>query len=109
MTPLKIIQTALKDGVSISPDGTGNIKLSGNQAMVDKWLPTIKENKTAILAVLSSNKDDSTPEVCKGCHRFDAVVIKGVDVPGCLYQITDGEWSEGWKRLPLDIKWCIIH
>jgi hypothetical protein len=27
-------------------------------------------------------------------------------VPGCLVQISEGEWREGWKRLPEDMIIC---
>ena len=49
------------------------------------------------------------PNPCRGCRRLEIIEIMGKRVPGCLYQITEGEWGEGWKRLPEDLTTCIHH
>jgi len=110
MTSTEIIQRALADGVFIAVDGTESLKLIGDQAMVSKWLPEIRKNKDALLAVLSSRQDkiESAPAVCRNCPRLEAVEIQGERVLGCLYQAT-GEFSEGWRRLPADLRKCIFH
>jgi hypothetical protein len=46
--------------------------------------------------------------ICQSCNRLDLVEIMGADVPGCLYD-AGGDYPDGWKRLPLDMKRCIIH
>jgi hypothetical protein len=106
MNPPEIIQQALIDGVSISTDGAGKIELTGDQTMVDKWIPAIRENKVALLAALAPRKDSAgSPPPCQGCTRLDIVDIMGMAVPGCLYLAT-GEFFDGWRRLPMDLTKC---
>jgi len=79
--------------------------------MVSKWLPEIRKNKNALLAALSPRQDKTeiTPPPCRDCRRLDIIEIMGEHVPGCLYRITEGEWEEGWKRLPEDLEICTHH
>jgi hypothetical protein len=111
MTSTEIIEQALADGVIVSKNGEGELKLEGDQAMVTKWLPTIRNNKNSILAALSpgENKIDNTPPPCRDCRRLEILEIMGSPVPGCLYPISEGEWRQGWKRLPEDLRICIHH
>jgi hypothetical protein len=50
----------------------------------------------------------NTPAPCRNCKRLEVINIMGLDIPGCLYD-APGEYSESWKRLPIDLKKCIIH
>lgn len=52
MNPAEIIEQATADGVILARSPTGTIKATGNQSVVDKWLPTIRNNKTEILCEL---------------------------------------------------------
>ena len=52
MTPAEIIEQATAEGVILARLPTGTIKASGDQSAVDKWLPTIRNNKTGILCEL---------------------------------------------------------
>lgn len=54
MTPFAIIERATADGVSIALATSGKLKASGTRAAVDKWLPAIRANKPAIIAVLKT-------------------------------------------------------
>lgn len=105
MSTTEMIQQALEDGVIIATDGTGNIKLIGDQTTVDRWLPTIRENKPAILAALTPRQ---TPTPCKGCTRLEAVEILGEFINGCLY-VAPGLYPDGWRRLPADLTKCLFH
>lgn len=52
MTPASILQQATAGGVSLALSADGKIKATGDQSAVDKWLPTIRNNKTGILCEL---------------------------------------------------------
>ena len=65
MTPVDTLHNALMDGVSIAPDGIGNIKLIGDEESVSKWLPMVRKNKVAILAILSPRRDYIYPAPCR--------------------------------------------
>ena len=107
MNVTEIIQQALSDGVTVAADGAGTLKLVGEQAMVDRWLPTIRENKIDILAALVPRRDSaSPPTVCQVCTRLEVVKILSRPVPGCLYTAT-GEYTDGWKRLSVNLMKCL--
>lgn len=50
MTLTAIIQHAAADGVQLSLTPAGSIKVSGDQAAVTRWLPTIRAHKPDIIA-----------------------------------------------------------
>ena len=52
MNPAEIIEQATAEGVILALSPTGTIKANGDQSAVDKWLPTIRNNKTGILCEL---------------------------------------------------------
>ncbi len=52
MTPTMIIESAAQGGVKLTLSATGNIKASGNSAVVAAWLPVLREHKTAIVRKL---------------------------------------------------------
>ena len=52
MTPVEIIEQATADGVNLALSPTGTITATGDQSAVDKWLPTIRDNKPSILCEL---------------------------------------------------------
>lgn len=52
MNTAEIIEQATADGVILALSPTGTIRATGNQSVVDKWLPTIRNNKTDILCEL---------------------------------------------------------
>ena len=49
MNPAEIIEQAAADGVTLALSPTGTIKAIGDQSVVGKWLPTIRNNKADIL------------------------------------------------------------
>ena len=49
MTPAEIIEFVAEEGVVLAISTTGHIKATGDQAVIDKWLPTIRNNKADIL------------------------------------------------------------
>jgi hypothetical protein len=49
MTPEEILERAMVAGVSVALSSTGTVRVTGDQAAVDRWLPTIREHKPNIL------------------------------------------------------------
>ena len=52
MNPAEIIEQATAEGVILALSPAGTIKATGDQSAVDKWVPTIRNNKTGILCEL---------------------------------------------------------
>jgi hypothetical protein len=49
MSPMEIIEQATVEGVTLSFSPAGKLTAIGEQTAVDKWLPTIRDNKPSIL------------------------------------------------------------
>jgi hypothetical protein len=49
MTPGEIIEMATEDGVILALTTDGNVKATGDQAAVAKWLPALREYKADIV------------------------------------------------------------
>lgn len=111
MKPDKILSQARRDGVIISTDGVGKIKLAGNQAAVETWLPVVVENKQALLKLIKEDREKLSivPALCRNCKQFGTIIFLGERISGCVRQLEDGPWLEEWKRLPADLKRCIVH
>jgi len=56
MTPVEIIEQATVDGVILVLSPAGTITATGDQTAVDKWLPTIRDNKPSILCELQRER-----------------------------------------------------
>ena len=52
MSPAEIIERATEEGVLLALSSSGSISAKGDQSAIDRWLPTIKQSKTAIIAEL---------------------------------------------------------
>lgn len=52
MSPAEILERATVEGVSVALSSTGTIKVTGDQLVVDKWLPLIRDHKPSILREL---------------------------------------------------------
>jgi hypothetical protein len=79
-----IIDTATADGLTLSIVGD-NIKIDGDQEVINRWIGTIKENKAAILDELTSNALRTvtvTPQ-----HRY-TVTVKDATTDPVLIQVT---------------------
>ena len=61
MNVSEIIHHAIADGVSVSLNGAGQVKITGDESAVQKWLPAISDNKAGIIAALSP-PGDKAPE-----------------------------------------------
>ncbi len=56
MTPVEIIEQTTVDGVILALSPAGTITATGDQTAVDKWLPTIRDNKPSILCELQRER-----------------------------------------------------
>lgn len=56
MTPVEIIEQATVDGVILALSPAGTITATGDQSAVDRWLPTIRDNKPSILCELQRER-----------------------------------------------------
>jgi hypothetical protein len=54
MNPATIIKQSSVDGVILSLSASNNIKATGDQDQVSKWLPAIREHKDSIILLLES-------------------------------------------------------
>lgn len=59
MTPAAIIRQATAEGVSLILTTAGTVKAKGEQALIDRWLPILREQKPGILAALEKAVNDS--------------------------------------------------
>ena len=59
MTPVQIIERAAADGVRLVLSSVGTIKASGEQVVVNRWLPAIREHKPGIVAALQEAANDA--------------------------------------------------
>jgi hypothetical protein len=86
MTPATIIRQAAAEGVTLALSPAGTIKAAGNLEAVNRWLPTIRENKPGILAELQpfDFAADSDPEaieeraaiIAEGCGMDPAQALQ---------------------------------
>lgn len=78
----------------------------------EKSMRTVATVATVSVADDEKKGNDTQPtdrqSVCRDCPRLEAVEIQGVQVLGCLYP-AEGEFPEGWRRLPADPMKCIFH
>lgn len=56
MNPTEIIERATVEGVTLALSPAGTITATGDQSAVDKWLPTIRDNKPSILYELQRER-----------------------------------------------------
>jgi hypothetical protein len=49
MTPEEILERATVEGVKVALSSTETVRVTGDQAAVDRWLPVIREHKPNIL------------------------------------------------------------
>ncbi|MGO8756191.1 MAG: hypothetical protein ACLQHK_13285 [Gallionellaceae bacterium] len=75
MNTAELIERASAEGVILALSPAGTIKATGNQSAIEKWLPTIRDNKPSILC-----------ELQRGCRR--AKVLGMLEAaPGTRYAV----------------------
>ena len=82
MSPATIIIQATADGVRLALSATGTIKATGEAAVVNRWLPLIREHKVDIISELQAAANDAVqiwPDLpvdrsivtaCPDCQHF---------------------------------------
>ena len=73
MNPTEIIERMSADGLTLSVSEDGNLKILGDQNMVNSWVDTIRENKSAIL-----NELDTSGKSCQRqiLHPLEATPVQ---------------------------------
>ena len=59
MNPAMIIIQATADGLNLALSATGTIKATGEAAVVNRWLPLIREHKVDIISELQAAANDA--------------------------------------------------
>ena len=78
MTPSTILREAAMDGVILSISAPGKVKAAGSKGQVDKWLPTIREYKISLIALLSAPVSET--EKVERVITFPHLLLDSVDV-----------------------------
>ena len=84
MTPATIIKQAAADGVRIALTDTGTIKALGDQAAVNRWLPSIREQKPGVMAALRKADNDPIKPTPADEH-IEKMIAKLESDPGLRY------------------------
>lgn len=70
MNHLTIIKQMQGDGLSLSLTGEGRIDVVGEAAIVERWLPQIREHKTSIIIALSIATVTDDRRCCTECGNY---------------------------------------
>ena len=62
MSPAEIIEGATTDGVRLSLSPSGGVSAKGAQPVIDRWLPMLRQNKSAIVSLLRPGRDGWSAE-----------------------------------------------
>ena len=118
MSPAEIIEQANGEGVILAISPAGKISASGEQSLVDQWLPTIRDNKAGLLSELRRNgrqeKVLAMLAAAPGTHyavhvegAADSVlIVLGIrDIATCELEISNQDF-DGFALLALVEKLC---
>jgi hypothetical protein len=73
MNPATIIREAQADGVRLALSPAGTIKVTGNKAALERWLPVIRERKAEIIAALKVGAGDTARAGVTAAEPFEPV------------------------------------
>lgn len=76
MNAAELINAADFDGVRLALTDKGELRYSGNPEIVKEWLPTIKENKAAIVTALHQKRRQASVLAMLGDGRRYAVLVE---------------------------------
>jgi hypothetical protein len=85
MNPLAIIRAAQDDGVVLSVSTSGNLKVLGDQDVVNRWLPALRGHKMGLLRALRS-----TPAERYYAHHFQCPVCIAAGRNSALSRCAEG-------------------
>ena len=81
MTTVDILEHANAEGVVLTLSSAGAIKVAGDQPVVDKWLPIIRDHKPELVQVLRENEQ---------WHEFMSLL----GIVGPAYNTASHEYAE---------------
>jgi hypothetical protein len=55
MNPSQVLERVLIDGLTLTISSDQNIKITGDHAFIDEWLPLIRQHKAAIIELLKKD------------------------------------------------------
>lgn len=70
MTAIDIISEASNEGLHLSLSETGKIILSGERAVVEKWVDIVKEHKEKLIVLLNGKAGEKEKDT-ETCHMED--------------------------------------
>lgn len=85
MTPAAIIETTRADGVILSATHAGGIRAVGHEQAVARWLPTIRQHKAGVIAMLRA------VSVAAGLARQEAADMDEIEVVNWLEVILEDD------------------
>ncbi len=102
MNALAIIEAATAEGLVVGLAPSGSLKAVGEQEVVDRWRPLLKQHKVEIINLLSREPGGAVvatrplPSWCRGdCPGLEVIPLPNEgDVAGCVHPITGA-----WRRL----------
>lgn len=99
-TPEMVLKEAAGDSISITLNGD-KLKIYGPADEVERWKPVIEGWKKSLVEYLERLRD------CEACKQYETVTLNGEQIPGCVHDLTEGEWRTEWKRLPDALENCV--
>jgi|GEM_PF-1112965 len=84
MNPATIIEQATADGVNLALSPAGTIKATGDHVAVNRWLPSIREQKPGIVAALREADNDPIKPT-PADERIEKMIAKLESDPGLRY------------------------
>lgn len=108
MKAAEIIKAATAEGLVINLSPGGSLKAIGEQDVVDRWRPLLKQHKAEIINLLATGKPGGAIEATRptvptwcnaGCEHFHKLVVPDLGtVLWCCWE-TD---PANWRRLRID-------
>ena len=92
MSALDIVKRIESDGVRLALSDSGTIKAVGDGAAVNRWLPTIRERKSEIIAALQQAENDPADKpISILSSQGETVIIAWLAAIGETDPVTIGE------------------
>jgi len=108
MFAAEILDHIKRAGLTITVIDDDRLLVEPKSLITDPIREQIRQHKADLIKLLSGEHgtEESTPAPCRDCSRVEVLTIMGKAVAGCLY-LADGEFSEGWRRIPAGTERCI--
>lgn len=87
MNAAELIESAAFDGVALDLTDDGRLHYSGDPAFIAEWLPTLRENKPAILDELHREARRQKAIAMLGDGRKYAVLVEDADTDPVLVTV----------------------